>query len=198
MSEEELPVLLAIDPSVRDLGWCCVNVNRLDPEDLYNIEAADREAWSYGICQMASTRQIDPELIKYRWEEAYIELKANLDVYNNVPTYFVSEWPTFFSSERGMIAAQLNYTVGMSSMVGYLAARLGFHPRDITLLTPQRWKGNMSKNVTKERFIKVFGKPAQRLARMLSDDVVDAIMIARLWLTIYEKGNFRWQHPANC
>ena len=78
-------------------------------------------------------------------------------------------------------------------MVGYIAGQFNFHPSTIALWTPMQWKGSVPKHVTINKFVKVFGKPAERLARILSDDVIDAIMIARYWLTLYDRQLFRWQ-----
>jgi hypothetical protein len=79
-------------------------------------------------------------------------------------------------------------------MVGYIAASFRFRASNITLWTPQQWKGSVPKNITKNRFVNYFGEPAEKLVRILSDDVVDAIMIARYWLQLYEGEKFRWQH----
>jgi Holliday junction resolvasome RuvABC endonuclease subunit len=187
---KELPILLAIDPSVRNLGWCIINLNKVEEDRYYDLEG---EAWSYGIVQMKSTHQIDPSILKYRWEEACRKLTQAIDVYESEPTHFASEWPTFFNSMKGRIAATQNYTLGLASMVGYIAAHFDFNPENIALWTPQQWKGSVPKYVTVEKFKLIFGKKAEKLSRMLTDDTIDAIMIARYWLQLYEAKRFRWQ-----
>jgi hypothetical protein len=188
--KEDLPVLLAIDPSVRNLGWCCVNLNK--GTDLYDIES---EVWDFGLVEMRSENKgVNETIIKFRWRKAYQVLLAALEAEGNEPTHFAAEWPNFFNDIRGRIAAQQGYTLGLASMVGYLAGQFNFRANNITLWTPFQWKGNMSKDVTKERFKLTFGKPAHRLARQLSDDVIDAIMIAKYWLTLYDRKKFRWQY----
>ena len=188
--KQELPILLAIDPSVRDLGWAMINLNKIGEEGYGNI--LDYSVWSYGIIEMKSTNQVDPKIVKYRWKEAYEKMVAAMDWR---PTHFASEWPTFFDSERGRIAAVNNYTVGIASMVGYLAAAFDFHPDDIRLYTPIEWKGMIGKEIVREKFIKLFGpegspqEPAiRRLDKQLSDDTIEAIMIARYWLDQYDQG----------
>ena len=37
-NKADLPILLAIDPSVRNLGWCCVNLNNAVGGDYYDLE----------------------------------------------------------------------------------------------------------------------------------------------------------------
>jgi len=187
---KELPILLSIDPSVRNLGWCLVDLNKVEDDNYYDLDSA---AWSYGIIQMKSTHQIDPSILKYRWEEACRKLAQAIDVYESDPTYFASEWPTFFNSMKGKIAATQNYTIGLASMVGYIAAHFDFDSENIALWTPQQWKGSVPKYVTVEKFKVVFGRKAEKLSQMLTDDTIDAIMIARYWLQLYEAKKFRWQ-----
>jgi hypothetical protein len=79
-------------------------------------------------------------------------------------------------------------------MVGYIAGQFDFKADNIALWTPQQWKGSVPKYVTKNRFMQTFGTPGRKLAGILSDDIVDAIMIAKYWLSLYDREKFRWQH----
>lgn len=186
------PVLLSIDPSVRSLGWTVVNLNHADGKDYLDLD--NQLLWTFGLVQMESTRQVDPSILKWRWQEAFVNLKASFELDGNSPTHFASEWPMYFDSLKGRIAAQQNYTLGIASMVGYLAAAFEFNPAHIALWTPLQWKGNQPKSVTRNRFVLTFGEAGRKLARMLSDDVIDAIMIARFWLTLYDRKKFSFQH----
>lgn len=181
------PILLSIDPSVRSMGWATVNLNNAQGNDWYDINNID--LWNYSLITMEPTKHI-----QYRWEQAVQQLRETFEVDGVVPTHFAAEWPMFFNSMKGRIAAQENYTVGLASMVGYIAAAFEFDSRHITLWTPAQWKGMTSKAVTRNRFLMYFGEGARSLARTASDDVIDAIMIARYWLTIYDRKKFRWQH----
>lgn len=187
-----LPVLLAIDPSVRSLGWAIVNLNRAVGNDYYDLE--NQELWIYGLVTMESTRQIDPSLVKWRWEEAAAVINATFELEGIRPTHLASEWPTFFNSMEGRIAAQQNYTLGLASMVGYIAAAFEFRSEYIALWTPYQWKRNAPKNVTRNQMTIYFGDAGKTLARTASDDVIDAIMIARYWLTLYDRKKFRFQN----
>lgn len=197
--KDELPILLAIDPSVRNLGWAIVNLNKMHwsaVDDVSNnyYDLTIEGLWSYGLVQMESTRGVDPSIIKHRWKQAFYEIKAYMDLEDIEPTHFASEWPTFFNSTKGYIAATQNFTVGLASMVGYLAGQFNFKADNMTLWTPMQWKGTVPKYVTRNRFIQTFGKPGEKQARILSDDIIDAIMIAKYWLTLYDRQKFRWQH----
>lgn len=192
------PILLAIDPSIRSLGWAIVNLNRLgavvDSTSYYNLQADG--LWSYGVVTMASTRGVDPSLIKHRWKQAFYEISAYMDLDGIIPTHFASEWPTYFNSTKGRLAATQNFTVGLASMVGYLAGQYNFKAHHMALWTPMQWKGTVPKYVTRKRFVQAFHPVsiAERKARTLSDDTIDAIMIARYWLMLYHKQKFRFQH----
>lgn len=181
------PILLAIDPSVRSLGWATVNLNKANGNDYYDI--GNVEMWNYGLITMESTNHI-----QFRWKQAVVQLREAFELDGIMPTHYAAEWPMFFNSMKGRIAAQENYTVGLASMVGYIAAAFEFKVTYITLWTPAQWKGMASKSITRNQFVMYFGDSAKQLARTASNDVIDAIMIARYWLTLYDRKRFRWQH----
>jgi Holliday junction resolvasome RuvABC endonuclease subunit len=186
--EKDLPVLLALDPSVRSMGWATVNLNNAEG-DHYDLE--NPLVWNYGLITMEPTKQV-----QYRWEQAKKQLEEALGLDELTPTHFASEWPTFFNSMKGRIAAQENYTVGLAGIVGYLAGVFKFKGEHIVLWTPQQWKGNTPKNVTRNQFVLYFGDYGKQLAKTASDDVIDAIMIARHWLTLYDRERFYWQKQS--
>ena len=142
---------------------------------------------------MESTNQIDPSLLKYRWMQAYTRLNHRLSDKDNFPTHFASEWPTYFDSMKGRLAAQQDYTLGLASMVGYIAGQYNFPAENIALWKPMQWKGSVPKQVTRNKFIQIYGKPAQRIANLATDDVIDSLMIATYWLRLYDNKRFRWQ-----
>ncbi|HXB10637.1 MAG TPA: hypothetical protein VNZ45_01520, partial [Bacteroidia bacterium] len=134
---EKLPVLLSIDPSVRDLGWAILDLNKGEGEDYYNL---DSDVWSYGLVQMKA-RPIsykDPYYLQHRWREACATLKAACEIGHHQPTHLASEWPVYFNSTRGRIAVERNYTVDLGSMVGYIAGQFNFRANYMTLWTPQQ------------------------------------------------------------
>lgn len=182
------PILLAVDPSVRSLGWATVNLNYAQGNDYYDISNAN--LWNYGPVIINPTKDI-----RYRWEQAEKQLRSAFELDDIRPTHYAAEWPTFMNSMKGKIAAQQNYTLGLASMVSYIAAAFEIRSENITLWTPMQWKGMTPKSVTRNRFLMYFGSAAKQIARAANDDVIDAIMIARLWLTLYDRKKFRWQHP---
>lgn len=181
------PILLALDPSIRSMGWALVNLNEAEGNDYYDI--GNKGLWNYELITMHPTKSI-----QYRWEQAFLQLEAAFELQGVIPTHLASEWPMFFNTMRGKIAAQKNHTLNLSSMVGYLAGKLNVKNEHIVLWTPMQWKGTAPKNVTRNQFIYYFGESAKPLAKTASDDVIDAIMIARYWLTIYDRKRFYWQN----
>jgi hypothetical protein len=169
------------------MGWAVVDLNKAQGGDHYDI--GNKRLWNYELITMHPTKSI-----QYRWEQAHLQLEAAFELQGVVPTHLCSEWPMFFNTMRGKIAAQKNHTLNLASMVGYLAGKFNFRNEHIVLWTPMQWKGTAPKSVTRNQFIHYFGEDAKRIAKTASDDVIDAIMIARYWLTIYDRKRFYWQN----
>jgi hypothetical protein len=165
---KESVVLLAIDPSVYNLGWACYCAAGGPLEGIMD------GGWRFGCIHPRGETRIE------KWSDALHKLARA--TWEWELTHFVAEWPAFFGSERGRIAAQKGYTLELAGMVGYLAGRLSFRPERISLYTPQQWKGSVSKAVTRAKFVRAFGEAARAVARSVPDDTIDAIMIAEHWL----------------
>jgi len=167
---------------MNNLGYACYNMNL--GQSAYEI---DSEAWRFGLIHpRARTREC-----QYKWRDAYVKLKEQLGGWR--VTHLAVEWPTFFDSTRGRIAAMKGYTIDLAGMTGYLAGRFGLPPDYITLWKPEQWKGSVPKHVTAQKFIRLFGPGADYVVRNYADDTVDAIMIAEFWLTLYNREKFIWQ-----
>ena len=188
------PILLSIDPSVRSLGWAVVDLNQVDEDNYYDLN----HGWYYGVVPMDAATEVGASKIsvwflKHRWNTAYRDIASELEMEGLEPNHFVAEWPTFFNTMKGRVAVSGDYLSGLASMIGYLVGRFDFDVRHVMLYTPMEWKGSVPKHVTRNRFIECFGKSAEREARKLTDDTIDAIMIARHWLRIYANGQHKWQ-----
>jgi Holliday junction resolvasome RuvABC endonuclease subunit len=161
-----LPILLAVDPSVNNLGWACCNLSRasLHP-DIYDIEL-----WDSGV--------IHPQGIEihHKWQDAYEQLAAK--VRDSWPTHLVVEWPMFFGSARGRIAAAQGGTINLAGMAAGIIAWFRLPASNVSLLTPVQWKGSVPKDVVRQRLEQAFAGNSCNL----SDDEVDAIALAEFWL----------------
>jgi hypothetical protein len=101
-------VLLAVDPSLHNLGFAFFNLSY--PENRFDITS--RRSWRFGVVHpKGGSRQ-------EKWENAFDQLRACCDWQ---PTHLAAEWPSFFASMRGKIAASRGHTLELSGIVGYLA-----------------------------------------------------------------------------
>jgi hypothetical protein len=184
-AENPFPIILAIDPSMHNLGFACHNLNL--GCDRYDI---DSDAWRFGLIHPRA-QQTEPQ---YRWRNAFAKLKKNVGWW---PTHLASEWPSYFATTKGKIAATMGYTIDLAGMTAYIAGRFGMRADYITLWKPEQWKGMVPKHVTQQKFIRLYGKAAESIVRNYSHDVIDAIMIAEYWLTLYHREKFRWMHQRS-
>jgi hypothetical protein len=175
------PIVLAIDPSMNNLGWAAHNLNL--GCNRYDI---DSDAWRFGLIH-PKARTTD---CQYKWRDAYTKLRSAVGDWK--PTHLASEWPSFYASTKGRIAAMKGYTIDLAGMTAYIAGRLGLPPDFITLWTAQQWKGSVPKHATQAKFLRLFGDGAGTILRNCSHDVIDAIMIAEYWLTLYHREKFTW------
>jgi Holliday junction resolvasome RuvABC endonuclease subunit len=175
------PIVLAIDPSMNNLGWAVYNANL--GQNRYDI---DSDAWRFGLIHPNSKMSGH-----YKWYDAFARIESALDGWK--PTHLACEWPEFFASVRGKIAATKGYTVDLAGLVGFIVGRFNLPMEFVTLWKPQQWKGMVPKGVTQAKFLRLFGdKEAGHVVRHYSDDVIDAIMIAEFWLTLYHREKFSW------
>lgn len=179
------PVLLALDPSVNRLGWALHNLNVAG--ERYEVTG---DAWRFGYAHPRKHELGLPGL-PFVWGSLFAQLRrVACDDWR--PTHLAIEYPQFFASERGRIAAVQGDTLALASVAGYLAGRFAVPFEFIELWTPAQWKGSVPKSVTQEKFLRLFGAGARSIARQFPDDTIDAIMIAEHWLTLYHREKFHW------
>ena len=99
---------------------------------------------------------------------AYIQQTDNADF-----TDLILEWPTFYQSEKGEVAAKQSDTINLAAVAMYIA---GFFHLDVTkidLVTAPQWKGQAQKRVTARRFFQHFGVDALHV----DHNAIDATML---------------------
>lgn len=146
--------ILAIDPSINNVGWAyCVCASKDDPDMLWRWGQINTTVPSYiGRCR---------------------EIAINLEVEVGKPDILVMEWPAFHESAKGHIAAKRGYTIDLAGVCGYLAGWWKLNKVQTFLLTAVQWKGSVSKDITARKFFRRFKiNPVK-----LSDHTVDAAMI---------------------
>jgi hypothetical protein len=158
-----MPTFLSVDPSINSLGWATATPNSL-PSSAgdYTWNSFD---WKCGT--------FTPQGINL--ESKLYSIGKFLNRIYSIEE-LVIEWPTFFNSEKGRIAARAGYTVQLGAICGYIIGFFNLSPLHIHLYTPQQWKGNAPKRATSVKFIRTFPDQKNRL-RLLGHDEIDAIML---------------------
>lgn len=159
--------ILTIDPSVNNVGFCLFDSSKRKLKNQWQWGAFALEGTNYAM------RMVDLyELLLEKF---------------GIPDHLVTEWPSFFSSAKGHIAAHQNYTIDLAGICGYIAGRMGFNHRQWTMVTATQWKGSVSKDITARKFFRVFGKET----RLISEHAIDATMMMHWWLLNYGQKLFR-------
>lgn len=83
------------------------------------------------------------------------------------------EWPTFYNSEKGETAARQDTTLYLAGIAMFVAGYFQVAAKDLHIITAPMWKGNVAKEVTARRFLKLFGEEYKRT----DHNAIDAIMM---------------------
>lgn len=150
--------ILALDPSVMNrCGWAVVHLA------WDKAGALLKEAWDFGFFEVCGTNfQMRCSDLK----DHIIHLGFEFDV-------LVMEWPTYYGSAKGQIAAQKGHTINLAGIAMYIAGFFQVDFRKLYLYTAPDWKGTVKKAITARRFFRLFG-----LSEMTVDhNAVDACMM---------------------
>lgn len=160
--------VLAIDPSVNNVGWCLFN-SRIRKY---------KKQWKWGTLKLEG----------HNYQMKLVDLVQLLDQLVDLSRIdiLVTEWPTYFDCERGDIAAHSNFTINLAGVCAYLAGTMGLDHRRWHNATATTWKGSVNKYITGNRFFRVFGKHQ----RDISEHSIDATMMLRWWLITYGRQVF--------
>lgn len=152
-----MPTILAIDPSVNDVGWCLRDSNN---------------EWEGGTISLPSEMSFHWRLKRIKDSLRFIQ---NAQLRIKLPIeQLVYENPTFMGSSRGQIAAQKGYTINLGIVCGFIIGTFDISPHDIFGYTPMEWKGTVPKRATEAKFIRTFGKET---AERVSEHEIDATML---------------------
>lgn len=155
-------MILAIDPSVRSIGWATFTGTPHLISDSLSVD------WDYGIFKP------DPKYI-----------------YDSIHQFFTTEYPrvseliiempNFQNSEKGRIAAKQGYTTQLGIVVGYIMGLVDHPQEKLFLYPPIVWKGTVPKKVTLAKLKRDFPK-SHRVLDELGHDAIDAIGLLRFHL----------------
>lgn len=155
--------VLAIDPSVNFVGWTLFDSKK---------KGKPTRQWKWGTIRVEG----------HNYQMKLVMLLQTLGELGLLDVdHLVTEWPTFFSSEKGQMAAHQNYTIDLGGVCAFLAGSMGLDHRRWHLLTATAWKGSVSKYVTGRKFFRVFRIDPNHL----SEHEIDSTMMLRYWLIEY-------------
>lgn len=133
--------ILALDPSVMNrCGWACVVL------EINEFGIVTKDDWDFGFWEVDGTS----------FQMRCSDLKDSIKQLGFEFDILVIEWPTFYASTKGQIAAQQGYTINLAGIAMYIAGYFRVDFRKLFLYTAPDWKGTVKKAVTARRFFKMF------------------------------------------
>lgn len=160
-----MPQIISIDPSTRDVGWAVIEKLKRDKKTLVWDDTDAR--WRYG------NWVINAHSLQAKFQEIAEYMIMEFDI-NPEEDIMVLEWPAYFGSEKGQVAAQLGHTLNLAGVVGYCSGYFRIPWQRIHLITANQWKGSVSKEVTKMRFFRAMGV---KQIFAVNHNAVDAVML---------------------
>lgn len=151
-----MPKALSIDSSVNTVGFATLQIAIEEDQKAFY--------WEYGTWNLEG----DDLLGRCRDLCHYVQQSGhdNFD-------HLIIEWPMFYESTKGQIAAQQSYTINLAAVGAYLAGFFHTPLEKVTLVTAPQWKGNATKDVTARRFFRQFGDNHLQV----DHNAVDAVMM---------------------
>lgn len=162
--------IVAIDPSINRVGWACLeNVSR-DSEGLWNAEDGK---WTWGYWDLSCNS------LSFKLKELSDFMILTFDgLEADQGDILIVEWPQYFDQMRGQIAAKEGHTLNLAAIDAYLYGYFRLPWRQWQPIFPSKWKGNLSKDITRMRFFREIG--AKKHYR-IDHNTVDAVMLLLWW-----------------
>lgn len=158
--------ILALDPSVMNrCGWAVVELEWEKSIDLPLHQRGKllRDDWDFGSFEISG---LNFQMRCSDLKDWIVQLGFAFDT-------LVCEWPTFYASAKGQIAAQQGYTINLAGIAMYIAGFFQVDFRRLFLYTAPDWKGTVKKAVTARRFFKLFNIDPMKV----DHDTIDACMM---------------------
>lgn len=156
--------IISIDPSTRDVGWALVNNLLRDENGVWDNSKAD---WKWGHWKIGS------HSLTFKFREIVEWMIIEFGGVDE-DDWLVLEWPAFFGSAKGQIAAQQGHTINLAGVDAYIAGFFRLPPMNVHLVTANQWKGNLPKEITRMRFFRALG---QKQIYKINHNAVDAVML---------------------
>lgn len=172
--------VLCLDSSVNNVGWCVFDGTELKRHALKGgvinkafALNAKMKAWTWGTFMLEGSSK------SMRFLDLVQQIIA---VIGNDFDYLITEQPAFYSSEKGQVAARMNYTIDLASCNYFVAGWFHMTHREHFPITAITWKGSVSKAVTTKKFLRTF--PKIRLNK-ITEHAIDATMLLHYWLSTF-------------
>jgi hypothetical protein len=156
--------IVSIDPSVNHVGWAVCDGLTRDEHGVWDDSASD---WRWGKWDIRSNS------LTYKLREIVEWMIIEFDGLTE-GDLLVLEWPAYFGSQKGQVAAQQGHTINLAAVDAYIAGFFRLPPQDVYLLTATEWKGNIPKEITRRRFFRALG---QKKIFKIDHNAVDAVML---------------------
>lgn len=174
--------LLALDPSVNDVGWATFDTSEIKVGHQYLLKNIDRlrkiairQVWKWGTWHLEGTS------LEMRQLDLVQTIIANIGPFD----ILIGEKPSFFDNARGHIASRQNYTIDLAAVLNYVAGWFHKDHRNYFPINVMAWKGNVPKMVTARQFFRIFGYKERIPPAGLTDHAIDATMLLHYWLKTY-------------
>ena len=146
--------ILSLDPSVNNVGWALLDLG---------TKEEPKEDWAWGTWTLSGMNF----LMRCGDCRTYIaEEIGDFDV-------MVIEWPMYYDSAKGAVAAKQGYTINLAGIAMYVAGWFQLPHQNIYLYTAPDWKGTVPKQVTARRFFKLFEVNINEV----DEHAIDAVMM---------------------
>lgn len=156
--------IVSIDPSVNRVGWAICKDLYQDADDVWHDDKSD---WDWGYWDISGNSLS----FKLREVAEWCILTFGGIEQDDI---LVLEWPAFFGSEKGQVAASMGHTLGLAAVDAYIAGFFRLPPNNVKFITANQWKGNISKEITRKRF---FHRLGQKQIFKVDHNAVDAVML---------------------
>ena len=132
--------ILSLDPSVNHVGWATLEIEK--------GESIESGSWDWGCW----------ELDGFNFNMRCQDLRDRI-IEEGVGDFdtLVVEWPAFYDSMKGKVAAKQGHTLNLAGICMYVVGWFHMDCSQVHLVTAPQWKGNTPKQVTAKRFFDAFG-----------------------------------------
>lgn len=149
--------ILALDPSVMNrCGWAVVHIK-------WFSDGTRTDDWDFGFFEVCGMN----------FQMRCNDLKDHIIHLGFEFCTLVCEWPTYYASAKGQIAAQEGYTINLAGIAMYIAGFFQVDFRRLFLYTAPDWKGTVKKAVTARRFFRMFNIDEMKV----DHNAIDACMM---------------------